>query len=347
MKVDVQGKDENRNFEIESGENLLFAGLRNGVGLPYECATGTCGTCKARVNEGEVDPGWPEAPGRSYLKAKENELLLCQATTATGCSLHVPAKLIPDREPAFLPGYRSGEILKTESLTHDVIFFQLALDQPLDFEPGQFVVLDTASVVGGRAYSMVNYACQAETLHFVVKRKPGGKFSDWLFDNDVVGQTLKLFGPLGQAIFRPEESKNILCIGGGSGIAAMMSIVSTACQENYFKDHKGYLFFGVRTAMDTFFLDLLSDHVSTFPDNLQVTVALSDEEVPPALKNKYPGIDYATGFVHSVASERMAGKYDNLVAFVGGPPPMVDGALRMLILEARLPGDDIRYDKFG
>ncbi len=43
----------------------------------------------------------------------------------------------------------------------------------------------------------------------------------------------------------------------------------------------------------------------------------------------------------------MAGKYDNVVAFVAGPPPMVDGALRMLIMEARLPAKDIRYDKFG
>jgi toluene monooxygenase electron transfer component len=36
-----------------------------------------------------------------------------------------------------------------------------------------------------------------------------------------------------------------------------------------------------------------------------------------------------------------------MTAYVAGPPPMVDGALRMLVLEARLDGTDIKYDKFG
>ena len=36
-------------FEIDCGEDeiLLQAGLRNWVALPYECSTGTCGSCKA------------------------------------------------------------------------------------------------------------------------------------------------------------------------------------------------------------------------------------------------------------------------------------------------------------
>ena len=57
-------------------------------------------------------------------------------------------------------------------------------------------------------------------------------------------------------------------------------------------------------------------------------------------------IDVAQGFVHLVAGERMAGAWNHLTAFVAGPPPMVDGALRMLVMEARLPASDIRYDKF-
>ena len=50
---------------------------------------------------------------------------------------------------------------------------------------------------------------------------------------------------------------------------------------------------------------------------------------------------------NKVAAREMAGRYDNMVGFVAGPPPMVDGALRMLIMEARLPAEFIRYDKFG
>jgi hypothetical protein len=63
MKVTVQSKTGIAEFEGDSSENLLYAGLKQGLGLPYECATGTCGTCRARVMEGEVTIAWDQAPG--------------------------------------------------------------------------------------------------------------------------------------------------------------------------------------------------------------------------------------------------------------------------------------------
>lgn len=347
VKIDVNTKNGSFAFESEDGEKLLFAGLRAGLSLPYECATGTCGTCKARVETGDIDLGWEQAPGRSYMKAEKREFLMCQAHAKGACAIYVPGKQPLDKRPAILPGYHKGMIAKADRLTHDVVAFTLELASPIDFEAGQFVVLDAEGVTGGRAYSMVNYARDTKTLDFVVKKKPGGKFCDWLFEDGIVGRSLGMFGPLGRATFHPEEGKNVLCIGGGSGIAGMMSIVSRACGENYFADRKGYVFFGVRTSKDTFYLDELSAYVARFPDGLSVTIALSDEEPPAGLVQKYANLNFATGFVHAVTSSRMAGKFENMVAYVGGPPPMVDGALRMLVLEARLPGTDIRYDKFG
>ena len=55
----------------------------------------------------------------------------------------------------------------------------------------------------------------------------------------------------------------------------------------------------------------------------------------------------AGGMVHEVASRAMAGRYDDLMAYVAGPPPMVDGALRTLITQGGLSPSAIRYDKFG
>jgi toluene monooxygenase electron transfer component len=43
----------------------------------------------------------------------------------------------------------------------------------------------------------------------------------------------------------------------------------------------------------------------------------------------------------------MAGRYDNVVGFVAGPPPMVEGALHTLLREARVPRQFVRYDKFS
>ncbi len=43
-------------FVLEKAkENILEAGLRNGVELPYSCKGGVCSTCRCRLVDGEVD----------------------------------------------------------------------------------------------------------------------------------------------------------------------------------------------------------------------------------------------------------------------------------------------------
>ncbi|PYN93000.1 MAG: methanesulfonate monooxygenase, partial [Candidatus Rokuibacteriota bacterium] len=103
----------------------------------------------------------------------------------------------------------------------------------------------------------------------------------------------------------------------------------------------------IRTARDAFFLDELEAFRAQYPARLAVTIALSDEEVTPALCEAYPAFQFAQGFVHAVAGERMKGRYADVRAYVAGPPPMVDASLRLLLREARLPPADIRYDKFS
>ena len=345
MKITVQSKSGQLEYECGQEENLLYAGLRQGLTLPYECATGTCGTCRARVMDGQAEILWPDAPGLSYVKQEKNEVLMCRARALGDCTLRVPSK-VERANGEIAPNYRRGTIGNVDMLTHDVAAFDVAIGAPISFLAGQFVVLETPEVKGGRAYSMVNYRRETNSLAFVVKRKPDGKFSDWLFNGGARDKKINVYGPLGRATFQPEDGKNLLCIAGGSGVAGMMSIIAKGCEERYFADHKAYLFFGVRTAQDVFFMEELSGFVSRFPGNLEVTVALSDENVPGDLKARHPNLDFASGFVHAVTSERMAGRYADVVAFVAGPPPMVDGTLRMLVLEARLPGTDIRYDKF-
>jgi len=55
-----------------------------------------------------------------------------------------------------IPGYRKGKIQNVRERTHDVVSFEVSLDTPIAFDAGQFVVLETAEVTGGRAYSMAN-----------------------------------------------------------------------------------------------------------------------------------------------------------------------------------------------
>jgi len=170
---------------------------------------------------------------------------------------------------------------------------------------------------------------------------------DWLFGGPVIRASVDLFGPLGGATFHPEIGKNLLCIAGGSGIAGMMSILSRACQEGYFEDHLGHVFFGVRAGRDVFFLDELEGFQRASLERLRVTVALSDEDVPEPLARRYPAFTFARGLVHAVAAAAMNEHFANVRAYLAGPPPMVDAALSWLLREARLKAHDIRYDKFS
>jgi toluene monooxygenase electron transfer component len=232
-------------------------------------------------------------------------------------------------------------------LTHDVATFDLDLDEPVDFEAGQFMVMTAPGISGGRAYSMVNYERRATRLVFVVKEKPGGRFSEWLFGDGVEGTRVHLFGPLGHATFSPDLGKHVVCIAGGSGIAGMMAILACAGQARYFDEHQGYLFFGVRTSRDLFFADELKALTATCPEGLHVTIALSDEDVDPAFAAAHPDLAFGKGFVHAVAGASMKGKFADVRAYAAGPPPMVSATLRMLLLEGKLKSADIRYDKFS
>jgi toluene monooxygenase electron transfer component len=127
----------------------------------------------------------------------------------------------------------------------------------------------------------------------------------------------------------------------------MMSILARAAHERYFDQYSGHVFFGVRTYADAFFLDELAALVGQFRDKLRVVIALSDEDVPQAAQQRHPLLAFDKGLVHEVAGRHMQGRYQNVRAYLAGPPPAVDGAIRMLLLQAKLPADNIRYDKFS
>jgi toluene monooxygenase electron transfer component len=347
MKVQINARNRAYQFDCAGGEKILLAGLRSAVELPYECGSGTCGTCKAKLIEGEVEDRWPQAPGSKLLKTEQGEFLMCQCVPKGDIAVEVTNFVYGTDPGACVPASFEGKVSGIRNLTRDVTAFSIELDRPMDFDAGQFVLLEAPGIKGFRGYSMVNFERRAGRLDFVVKRKPGGGFSDWLFDSGPEGGVVKVFGPLGKATFYPGLARNVLCIAGGSGIAGMMSILERATQENYFRQYKGNVFFGVRTLGDAFYLDELAAFRRQAPDNLTVTIALSDEEVPASAAKDYPDLGFEQGLVHDVAANKMDGKYQNVRAYLAGPPPSVEAAIRVLLLKAKLTTDNIRYDKFS
>src|ERR1043165_9316530 len=94
MKITVQSKSGETAFDCGDRETILHAGLRQGLTLPYECATGTCGTCRARVMSGDVDVHWEEAPGAAKLKRDKGDILMCQTRARSDCVLRVPSEIV-------------------------------------------------------------------------------------------------------------------------------------------------------------------------------------------------------------------------------------------------------------
>jgi ring-1,2-phenylacetyl-CoA epoxidase subunit PaaE len=77
-QVTIMSDGREYNFELNAdGENILDAGLGQGVDLPFSCKGGVCATCKAFLKEGEVDMDRDQA-----LRDEEREkgyILTCQS----------------------------------------------------------------------------------------------------------------------------------------------------------------------------------------------------------------------------------------------------------------------------
>lgn len=347
MNIVVAGKTGDEDFSATEGERILYAGLRQGLALPHECATGTCGSCKAVLKSGSLYKLWDAAPGAKSCKAARNEFLMCQSAAASDCEISFRGKLEPKNISRSGPDYFAGEIFESENLTRDVQRLKVRFDRPLSFRPGQFVVANVNGLEGGRAYSMVNENHDSAELEFIVKRLPGGGFSEWLFNESRDGASISVFGPLGNATLDPDEGKDLLCITGGSGIAGILSLLTQAVNNSYFAKNSGHLFFGVRTYQDLFFHNRLLQLNELSEQKLKITFTFSDGAIPPENDDKAEGIQYLIGDVTPVAMQQLGNDFENAIAFLAGPPGMVDDAIKRLVIEAGFPVDRIRYDKFG
>jgi len=357
MKISIEKKDQHFSFEAQPGEKLLYAGLQAGIPLPYECATGTCGTCRARVKEGDINEGWPAAPGKKGLKEDRREFLLCQAYLKEepareneSCILGVPSAIKQFREDDITPVHLEGEIRNWCRLNAEVLQFDVVLDSAIQFHAGQFFVIQAPGIDGFRAYSMVNYAPETNTLTFVLKNKQGGAFSQWAFDKvDEAGESkeVSLFGPLGRATFHPDEANDLFLVAGGSGIAGLMSILRHADISGHFDNYSATLLFGVRTVDDVFYLSELNEMVARYPNQIKVYIVFSDHQSLDGHDLDLGRLNSAFGFVHEQALAKIEQNLTDTMAYLAGPPPMIDALIRPLILEAKLPANKIRYDKFG
>lgn len=346
VKAVIESRQGLLEMNVPANERLLYCGLGYGFDLAHECATGTCGTCKAILVSGEVRSLWPEAPGNRYVRAQKNEFLMCQAVAETEVHIKVrPAVRPPISLPT--PARLHGVIENYRNLTPDVAVFEYRLSSPARFAAGQFVTVNVDGIPGYRAYSMTNYSAdETDSLMFVVKRIPNGRFTEWLFGDDRTGCTLNCFGPVGRAVFVPETDGEFIALAGGSGIAGIMAILQHASNCGHLDRHPVWVVFGLNRPQDVFFLETLNEYAAQHT-GLNIIVALVDPDKDGMLQEKYSDLDFATGFLHEVAGARLPDLSDVSVAFLAGPPVAVDACQKLLIMERKFSPRKIRYDRFG
>ena len=64
MPFTVTVQPSGRVFSVDRDEPILSAAIRQGVGLPYGCKDGACGSCKSKLLEGARHPRQRTSPRR-------------------------------------------------------------------------------------------------------------------------------------------------------------------------------------------------------------------------------------------------------------------------------------------
>ncbi|MBE3033083.1 MAG: CDP-6-deoxy-delta-3,4-glucoseen reductase, partial [Actinobacteria bacterium] len=221
-----------RQFQAEDGETILAAALRQGIGLPYGCKNGACGSCKGNVREGSIVQGTHSPNALSAQEATEGRALFCCATPATDVTIEVrevhgagdvPIKKIPCR------------VASLEKAAPDVtiVKLQLPATERMQFLAGQYVEFLLRDGKR-RSYSIANPPHDDGPIELHIRHMPGGVFTDYVFgakegapamkERDI----LRFEGPLGSFFLREESDKPIILLASGTGFAPIKAIIEHA-----------------------------------------------------------------------------------------------------------------------
>ena len=334
-KIALAGSE--THFTCAADDTILRAALRAGIGMPYECNVGACGTCKVELVSGEVESNWPQAPALGERDLARKRILGCQSRPGADCV--IKARPGPQYVSQCLPQRIAATLTEVRELTHDLREFRFTLNTPVPFLAGQYALLHFPGVAGGRAYSMSNTAADPLQWHFQIKRMPGGAGTGALFDQVAPGDVLEMDGPYGLAYLRHDSPRDIACIAGGSGLAPVISIARAVAADPAMAAIKLHLFYGGRAARDICGQDMLQA-LPGYGERFFFYPVISMPEAADA--EAWTG---KVGFVHELALEVLGAAIAEHEIYFAGPPAMAQAVQRML-MEAKAPGAQVHYDAF-
>ena len=321
-------------FDCSENDTILRAALRNGIGMTYSCNVGSCGNCKFEVVEGSVTHLRSDAPASSERDLARNRYLGCQAVPNGPCSIKI--RTDPAAMPVHKPLKFRVKVLSKQYLTRDICEFTCAaIDTgPTGFLSGQYALISTASVSGGRAYSMANTLTRKDWT-FAIKKVPNGALTHYLFEQVRVGDMLDVDGPYGTAYLRPDTPRDIILMAGGSGLSPMVSIAKAAREFGLLAKKKLHFYYGAREQSDLFdvksVLQDCANDLTFFP-------VLSQPLAAPVWVGE-------VGFLHDIVARDFGENLAQHDIYFAGPPVMAR-AIQKMAHELGTPMGQLYFDEF-
>ncbi len=322
-----------RSFSVNADEAILPAAIRQGVGMPYGCKDGACGSCKCKKLEGVVVHGHHQTKALSPEEEAAGFILTCCGVPQTDIVLE--SRQVTD-ESAFPIRKMPSRVLSLEKKSHDVMLVKLQLpaNDTMRYHAGQFVefiLRDGAR----RSYSMANAPHNGPGVELHIRHMPGGKFTDHVFTAMKEKEILRVEGPFGAFYLREDSDKPIILLASGTGFAPIKAVI----EHMQFKGitRPATLYWGGRRPSDLYLDEWVQGKLAEMP-NLKYV---------PVISNALPEDNWTgrTGFVHRAVLEDFPDLSGHQV-YACGAPIVVDSARAEYSAAAMLPPDEFHADSF-
>ena len=322
-----------RTFDVAAGEAVLAAGIRQGIGLPYGCKDGACGSCKCKLVSGTVVHGTHQLKALSVEEEAAGFVLTCCAQAQSDLVLEsrqvtelgaLAIKKMPTR------------VISLTKMSDDVMVLQLQLpaNDSFAYRAGQyveFILRDGAR----RSYSMASAPNFGTSMELHIRHMPGGKFTDHVFGAMKEKEILRVEGPFGSFFLREDSDKPVVLLASGTGFAPIKALIEH--MQHLESQRSVTLYWGGRRPADLYMQDWVAAQLKTMP-NLKYVPVVSDA----APNDDWQG---RTGFVHRAVLQDFP-DLSNYQVYACGAPIVIESARRDFSALAQLPADEFFADSF-
>ncbi len=230
MTPRVEVRPSGREFFVEGHDSILQSGLKAGLQLSYGCGNGTCGLCRARVVDGEVQRIRPHDFTLSEAERAQGHVLMCAYSAVTDVKIETLEAAGPEDIPR-------QEIVATvravSPLGEDtrLLHLQAPRSNRLRFLAGQSASLGAVSPAGDMqgSFAIASCPCDDRNLHFHVGRDDGDTFATGVFSGAIrPGERVTLVGPEGRFVLGREPGRHLVFAACDLGFAPVKSLVEYA-----------------------------------------------------------------------------------------------------------------------